>query len=416
MAEEVPVGLLRNCLAARRGEAEELLARLVAIPSISGSEGDMQRALRDLFGNLDGEVQLIPMKEALRKDPGFASGIDVPFENRPQTRYVRHGSGGGKSLIVCAHADVVGPGDWADAFVPRVEGDLLYGRGAVDDKAAIVSCYLALKTLQQEGIRLSGNIEAHFTNEEEVGMAGALAFVRDGFTADGVLVCEPTDHKIYIANRGCLQFTIEVEGKQAHLGNKRYGVSAVEKSAAVIDALVAYEDRLIEEGRGYPLFETYEYPGQVNIGIIKGGDFFSIVPDLVSMEGGVGFLPDRTMEQVELELLEVIRGIGDPWLKDHARVTFNGIKNDPYEMPAGHFFTAALQETLAKFGRTPPVLGMMATCDARYYFNQGGMPSIIYGGKNSRQSHAKHEHADLLDVLDTAAEYAAFIVDWCGTD
>jgi acetylornithine deacetylase len=245
-------------------------------------------------------------------------------------------------------------------------------------------------------------------------MAGALAFVREGFRADGVLVLEPTDHHIYIANRGALQFTIEVQGKQAHLGSKRYGVNAIEKACRIVDALVRYEDRLIAEGRGYPLFESYEFPGQVNVGIIKGGDFFSIVPDLVTMEGGVGFLPNRSMEQVQRELEEAVLSIGDPWLKEHVRFSFNGIKNEPYEMPKGHELTDVLEKTVRAFGRNPEIKGMMATCDARYYVNQGGMPSVVYGGNNGRQSHTKGEHADLPDLLQTAVEYGAFLINWCG--
>jgi acetylornithine deacetylase len=405
---------LKGRLAAKRSAAEDLLYRLVAIPSVSGSEGAIQRELHALFSPLDGQSTLIPMAESLRSDPKFASGIDVPFEGRPQTRFLRPGAGGGRSLIACAHADVVGAGDWKDAFMPRIEGDRLVGRGAVDDKAAIVSLFLAVETLQEMRLRLQGDLDLHFTNEEEVGMAGALAFVRAGFRADGVLVCEPTDHNILIAHRGSLQFTVRVEGKQAHLGRKRYGVNAIEKAARVVDALVAYEDRLIDEGRGYPLFESFVYPGQVNVGIIKGGDFFSIVPDLVTMEGGVGFLPNRSMQQVQDELGEVIRRIDDPWIRDHVHMSFNGIKNDPYEMPPGHPLTEALAETLKAFGRTPKVTGMMATCDARYYYNQSGLPSVICGGMNNDQAHAKGEYAELPDVLATAAEYAAFFIDWCG--
>jgi acetylornithine deacetylase len=272
-----------------------------------------------------------------------------------------------------------------------------------------------VETLQEMALRLQGDLDLHFTNEEEVGMAGALAFVRAGIRADGVLVCEPTDHEVHIAHRGSLQFTVRVEGKQAHLGRKRYGVNAIEKAARVIEGLVAYEDRLIDEGRGYPLFESFEYPGQLNVGIIKGGDFFSIVPDLVTMEGGVGFLPNRTMQQVQAELDEAIRQIADPWIQEHVQISFNGIKNDPYEMPQGHPLTETLTETLTGFGRTPKVTGMMATCDARYYYNQGGLPSVIFGGMNNGQAHAKGEYAELPDVLETAAEYAGFFIDWCGT-
>jgi acetylornithine deacetylase/succinyl-diaminopimelate desuccinylase-like protein len=200
---------LRENMLRYREEAKSMLFDLVSIQSISGQEGEAQGNLHRRFSALAGETYLIPMKESLRADSKFASGIDVPFEGRPQTQ---------------------------NAFEPRVEGDRLYGRGATDDKAAIVSIFLAVKILQALGVRLLGDFEVHLTNEEEVGMAGALAFVREGFRADGVLVLEPTDHNIHIANRGCLQFKIHVEGKQAHLGKKRYGVNAIEKAAKIIDA------------------------------------------------------------------------------------------------------------------------------------------------------------------------------------
>lgn len=93
---------------------------------------------------------------------------------------------------------------------------------------------------------------------------------------DRSLIAELRDHNIFIANRGCLQFQILVEGKQAHLGKKRYGVNTIEKAAKIVEALVKYEDRLIQEGKGYPLFERHEYPGQVNVGVIHGGEIFSI--------------------------------------------------------------------------------------------------------------------------------------------
>ena len=204
-----------------RDEAVKLLSRLVSISGISGDEGEIQRELYQLFLTLNGKATRIPMKEDLRRDPKFASGNNKSFADRPQTRFFWPGLGNGKSLILCAHSDVVEPGDWKDAFEPRVEGDFLYGRGAVDDKSSIVSIYLALKAMQKMNLSLAGDVEIHFTNEEEIGMAGALAFVREGFKADGVLILEPTDHKIYDAHRGCLQFKIEVEGQQAPLGTQR---------------------------------------------------------------------------------------------------------------------------------------------------------------------------------------------------
>ena len=404
---------LRNEILQRDEQAAEMLRELVSFPSVSGEEGPVQKKAAEMFSQLEGHTELIPMKEELRSDPKFASGISVSYEGRGQTRHVWPAGGDGKSLILCAHLDVVGPGDWAEAFQPRLDNGFLYGRGSIDDKASVVSAYLALQSMQKLGIIPQGRIEVHLTNEEEVGMAGALAFVRGGYKADGVLVLEPTDHDIYIANRGCLQFRMEVTGKQSHLGRKRQGVSAIEKAAKIITALVEYEDRLIAEGKDYPLFEKYEHPGQMNVGLIKGGDFFSTVPDLVNMEGGIGFLPSRSMEQVQAELAQVVAGLEDPWLDEHCRIIFDGLKNEPYEMPQNHPFTNALAETLARLNRPRPEIGgMMATCDARYYYNQGGMPSIIYGGKSFGRAHAKGERAEIADILETALDYAAFALHW----
>ena len=78
---------LRENMLSYREEAQSMLFDLVSIQSVSGQEGEAQSNLHSRFSALAGESYLIPMKESLRADPKFASGIDVPFEGRPQTRY-----------------------------------------------------------------------------------------------------------------------------------------------------------------------------------------------------------------------------------------------------------------------------------------------------------------------------------------
>jgi len=375
----------------------------------------MQRALHALFSRLDGQSSLVPMPESLRSDPKFASGVDVPFAERPQTRFRWQGAGGGRSLIACAHADVVKGGDWENALVPQIDGDRLIGRGAVDDKGMIVALFLALETLQEMRKRLDGDLECHFANEEEVGMAGALAFVRAGFRADGVLVCEPTDHNIYIAHRGSLQFSIRVVGKQAHLGRKRDGVNAIEKAAKVRGGSRQVRRSLDRRRSGVSPLRKLRIPRPGECGyhqrerflLDRAGSGHNGGWCRLSAESGHDTSPDGNPG--------AIAAIDDAWIKDHVTVGFAGMKNDPYEMPQGHPLTEMLISTLQQFGRTPEVLGMMATCDARYYYNQGGMASIVVGGMNNGQAHAKYEYAELSDILDTAAEYALFFLEWCGS-
>ena len=145
------IAKLKETTCKYENEMVSLLSKLVSIPSVSGEEAEMQKAVFQLFSSLKGETTKIPMRESLREDPKYASGVNSAFEDRPQTRFFWKGKGGGKSIILCAHTDVVPAGNWKEAFKPKIEGDLLFGRGAVDDKGSIINLRL-FKALQEMNI------------------------------------------------------------------------------------------------------------------------------------------------------------------------------------------------------------------------------------------------------------------------
>ncbi|MFC2031725.1 M20/M25/M40 family metallo-hydrolase [Chloroflexota bacterium] len=146
------------------------------------------------------------LPEGIQQDADYSPApSESPYSTRPNLVSYRRGQGQvrGKSLIVCGHTDVV-PADWAEAFTPRLEGDVLYGRGACDDKGPVVAWLLALRALDHFGIQLTGDLETHLVIEEEVGGNGALALVLDGRRADGVIVLEASELNIHPAGRGAL--------------------------------------------------------------------------------------------------------------------------------------------------------------------------------------------------------------------
>ena len=85
--QSLNIALRENMLKCKE-EAQSMLFDLVSIQSVSGQEGEVQRDLHRRFSALAGEACLIPMKESLRADAKFASGIDVPFEGRPQREQI----------------------------------------------------------------------------------------------------------------------------------------------------------------------------------------------------------------------------------------------------------------------------------------------------------------------------------------
>jgi acetylornithine deacetylase len=107
----------------------ELLRALVAIDSVNpslvpGAAGETAAA--DFIEDWASHAGLVTHR--LEGSPGRPSVI---VESRPTS--------GGKSLLLCGHADTVGPGQMENAFLPRVDGDRLYGRGSYDMKAGLAA-------------------------------------------------------------------------------------------------------------------------------------------------------------------------------------------------------------------------------------------------------------------------------------
>ena len=76
-----------------------------------------------------------------------SAGLDVELRELGPSRAnvigVARGSGGGRTLMLNAHMDVVGAGGMAEPWTPRIDGTRLYGRGAYDMKASLAAIMLA---------------------------------------------------------------------------------------------------------------------------------------------------------------------------------------------------------------------------------------------------------------------------------
>ena len=121
---------------ALRPELIEFARSLVRIPSVSGSEQAAQRAIAAKYESLGLSVDIVPsVREELESHPAFCDDA-IPFVDRLNVVARWRGTGGGRSLILNGHVDVVPPGDlskWTrDPWGGEIEGDRLYGRGACD--------------------------------------------------------------------------------------------------------------------------------------------------------------------------------------------------------------------------------------------------------------------------------------------
>ena len=153
---------------------------------------------------------------------------------------------GGVGQAVNVHIDVVAP-----YMPPRVEGDLVFGRGAGDDKGNVVAFLGALKLigrfLRKSNKPLHGLLTGMFVIDEETGGNGSLSCAMDrGLKSryDSLLVLECTDGRPHPANRGCVWYKITGELP---------GVNLFEASSFIVEELER-EGRAIRAESNHPLF------------------------------------------------------------------------------------------------------------------------------------------------------------------
>jgi len=415
MTMDIATSSLREAHALKE-QAACLLSRLISCKSTQGNELKAQETAMEALKGLGFNPWISPIPPAIQEDPEYSfSDMGAKYDGKRGNVLCKiPGHGRGRSLILQTHLDVVpAEQDWKDAFSAKREGDIVMGRGACDALGQVVTVFLALKVLQRLDIQLSGDILVQWVIEEEVGGNGALAALREGHRADAVIVCEATEMQIHPANRGAIWFRITMTGKSVHMGRIREGVSAIEKGMDLVRLLRAYEEKLIVASRGVPLFERYEQPVQLNIGTIHGGIYPSMVPSECIMEGGVGFLPNKSMSEIKEELEHAILSSDDPWIREHHKLEFPKLHNDSYQTDPKHAAVLTLREAARDCGMDSEVFGWNVSCDARLYSRIGGMPTLVFGPGAVSHAHSTGEHVNLSEICTAAGILATATSRWC---
>ena len=403
-------------------DAARWLADLIRHPStLHNEQGAVDESVR-ICDEIGLESERVRLSEGIVHDPFYSIPNGVPtdpwVEKENVVVHAPSGEAGeGRSLVLCSHLDVVeAPADWAEAFSPKREGSHMIGRGAADDKGQVVSQLLAAVMLKDAGVTLVAPAEVHLVIEEEIGGNGALALIRERPEADGVIVGEPVGLNVHPANRGALWWKLTVHGVSTHMGRAHEGVNAIEEAMKAITYLRKLEAELLSQSKGYRLFERYERPIQLNVGTMQAGVMPSMVADKAVVEGGIGFLPDKTLADMEQALHDAIGQGDDEWLKTHYELSFTKVRNDAYEIPGDHPLPALLSRCCRDAGEAGEVFGWNVSCDARLYAKAGEMPTVVFGAGDILQAHATEESIDVIEVVKAAEIIARFMVEWCGGD
>jgi acetylornithine deacetylase len=400
----------------RTDELIEVVAELVRRPSELGKEAEVQTYVAEYLRSATDDVEFWELDDSVKRLPN-AGNSGVPFPGRPNVTGRVGGAGGGRALILNGHVDVVSAEpveQWShDPWGAEIAGDKLYGRGAYDMKSGVAANLFFPRLLRDLGIQLQGDLTVHSVIEEECTGNGSLAAsLRD--RADGALVTESTGRNVPTGHLGVIWFRVAITGRSAHAGWATQGVNAIVKAVPLIQALHQLDADL--NRNVHPLYAGIDHPINLNIGVIRSGDWPSTVPGECEIRCRVSFFPDMSRAEMHRTIETTIAKAcaGDAWLEEHPPVVnYDGFDTDGCVIdPADPFFRAIEAASLDATGL--PLLPGVKTAvnDMRYYIFQG-VPSTCYGAEGGN-AHAVDEWLDLPSMPRLARTMASLLVDWCG--
>jgi acetylornithine deacetylase len=395
-----------------RATVQRLLMELIRFPSTRGHEGPAMRYLADQMRPVVDECAIVPIDDGLMADPDYAFPLPGhTHRDAPNLECRVRGRGQGRTIVFNTHLDVVPPSEGqADAFNPRVEGGVVYGRGACDAKGQAATLFALARLLRERPPE--GDVIFHFVVEEENGGNGSLAMVRRGVKADAAVVAEPTSLAVVAAVRGAVWFELKVLGRAGHSGSVAGRVSAVDQAIQAIRILQAYHDRLLAQSRHLPLFDQFPDPMPLTVGQFNAGRWPASVPSEAILKGVLGFLPNTHWREVTEGMRAALQTEGDEWLREHFELAFTMLHSDGNMLPVDHPLVGALQAAAQRQGLPGRVTALTGAADPWFYQNMAGIPTVVFGPGSIAQAHARDEQVCLDDILTAAKVLADFVADY----
>ena len=404
-----------------RDDALQLLQELVRIPSLEGEERACQELIAARYAELGLEVDYWEPDDAeLAAHPAYVP-TGFSYAERPNVVGSWRGTGGGRSLKLNGHVDVVPIGPPETWQHPPFGGELvdgrIYGRGAADMKGGCVANWLCVAALQRAGLSLRGDLLLESVVDEEGGGNGTLAAVLRGYRADGCIFTEPTGlGEISVSNRGAQYFRITVPGQEGGTEYKHQLVNPITVGMKIFEAVEAYS--LMRESEvSHPLYDD-SHDTLVPTGICKFhcGEWPSTVASQAILEGTIECLPGEDIHAVKADFRRYIEEVGarDSWLKQ------NPLKMEWF----GLLVRGGGNLARPRAGALHPGSGggdhrraPRAARRWRLRFALAGAlwrtPSVLYGPAGA-MIHSTDEFIELAEVLRCAKVLARVALDWCG--
>lgn len=382
-------------------DAQRLLGRLVACPSVAGHDNI------DLIAEIADRLQ------------SAGAAVRIHDSDRPGAQMLHAVLGpqdAPHGVLLAAHGDVV-PVDgqrWtSDPFALRIDDGRMYGRGAADMKGFIAATLAAVAKAPVSSLRAP--LHVAISHDEELGCVGVPrlldALAETGAVAAplaGVVVGEPTQLRVVDRHKGKVSFEITLRGRAAHSATPSHGVNAVRAAAHLIVALEQLEAELHDECSD-PGFEVPH--ATVGIGPIAGGVALNIVPERCTLKVETRMLPDQAPEEVAERVEAVAQRVARTMAgtAPDAGIDVARIAGYPPLRPAAGQATFAAR--VAAITGEPAGGAVDFGTEAGVYQARLGVPVVVCGPGAMAQGHTADEYLEVTQLGGAEALVAGIIAE-----
>jgi acetylornithine deacetylase/succinyl-diaminopimelate desuccinylase-like protein len=356
--------------------ARDELTALVEITSFSDQEHEAIAHIEDRCGALG-------LPAVRQRVEGSADNLLIGWSSRP-------------SLLLSAHVDTIRP-TWAWDGAARLDGEMLYGLGAQDDKGGAVACVLAMLLAREAGVPLERlPVGVGLCVDEELGGKGSIVMAQALRPAFAV-VAEGTELDLGLAEAGFVEVWLHVRGRSVHGALREEGDNAIEKAARLVRAFHEHPDSSHEHptlGRNIPMAQE-----------IRGGASLNIVPDVCDVHVDWRVVPGGP---TAADMLADTRELA---ARHDAEVEIVEVA-EPFDAPADSALARGLAGAAGRvLGRPPKTIGVIAWTDAHNFAQLGGSDVAVFGPGHLRGAHRPDEHVDLREVVTCARILADLLAD-----
>ncbi|MBC1415985.1 ArgE/DapE family deacylase [Listeria innocua] len=370
----------------------QILKDIVNIDSTNGHEEQVANYLQKLFAEYGIE------SEKVQYDVDRASLVS------------EIGSNDGKVLAFSGHMDVVDAGDVSKWKFPPFEATehegKIYGRGATDMKSGLAAMVIAMIELHEEKQKLNGKIRLLATVGEEVGELGAEQLTQKGYAddLDGLIIGEPSGHRIVYAHKGSINYTVKSTGKNAHSSMPEFGVNA-------IDNLLLFYNEVEKFVKS--IDATNEILGDFihNVTVIDGGNQVNSIPEKAQLQGNIRSIPEMDNETVKQVLVKIINKLNKQenvnleLIFDYDKQPVFSDKNSDLVNVAKRVASDIVKEEI-------PLLGISGTTDAAEFTKAKKVFPVVIFGPGNETPHQVNENVPVENYLEMVDVYKRIAIEF----